>query len=47
MRHGWANYDINRVQFTVINGEGKSDEFVRHLKEASEVMREIITASAA
>lgn len=46
VEHDWANSDINRIQFTVINGEGKSEEFVRHLEEATKVMRDIITASA-
>lgn len=36
----------SRVQFTVINGERKSAEFVEHLKAAGEVVRGIIEASA-
>lgn len=36
-----------RVQFTVINGQRKSAEFVEHLKAAGEVVRDIIEASTA
>ncbi|KAL5354342.1 hypothetical protein ACLOAV_000431 [Pseudogymnoascus australis] len=44
----WVGVQVfeERIQFTVINGEGKSEEFVRHLEEATKVMRDIITASA-
>jgi hypothetical protein len=35
-----------RVQFTVINGERKSAEFVEHLKAASDIVRGIIEAGA-
>ncbi|UKZ74669.1 Type I Iterative PKS [Trichoderma virens FT-333] len=31
-----------RVQFTVINGERKSEEFVEHIKAAAEIVRDII-----
>jgi hypothetical protein len=46
MRYDFADFVIGRVQFTVINGEGRSDEFVEHLKGAAEAVREIITAKA-
>lgn len=35
-----------RIQFTVINGERKSAEFVEHLKAAGEIVKGIIEASA-
>lgn len=44
MRGNLADYVANSVQFTVINGEGKSDEFVERLRRAAEVVRDIITA---
>ncbi|KAL7941128.1 putative polyketide synthase [Trichoderma barbatum] len=44
----WVGVQVfdERVQFTVINGERKSEEFVSHLKAAAEVVREIIAAGA-
>lgn len=42
----FADSDVFRVQFTVINGERKSDEFVEHLKAAAEVVRDIIETNA-
>lgn len=44
MRCSKAN-GVFRVQFTVINGERKSAEFVEHLKAAGEIVRGIIEAS--
>ncbi|PNP47787.1 hypothetical protein THARTR1_10472 [Trichoderma harzianum] len=44
----WVGVQVfdERVQFTVINGERKSDEFVEHLKAAAEVVRDIIETNA-
>ncbi|KAL6899961.1 polyketide synthase [Trichoderma evansii] len=44
----WVGVQVfeERVQFTVINGERKSAEFVEHLKAACEIVRGIIEASA-
>lgn len=44
VRGNLADYVANSVRFTVINGEGKSDELVEHLRRAAEVVRDIITA---
>ncbi|KAL7917758.1 hypothetical protein ACQKWADRAFT_331646 [Trichoderma austrokoningii] len=45
----WVGVQVfeERVQFTVINGERRSAEFVEHLKAAGEIVRGIIEASAA
>ncbi|KAK6447202.1 hypothetical protein FP744_10003452 [Trichoderma asperellum] len=45
----WVGVQVfdERVQFTVINGQRKSAEFVEHLKAAGEVVRDIIEASTA
>jgi hypothetical protein len=42
MRYSETNFGILRVQFTVINGERKSEEFIEHLKASAEIVRNII-----
>jgi hypothetical protein len=42
-----ADDELDSVRFTVINGQGRADEFVEHIKGAAVVMKDIIKTTAA